>query len=160
MTEKRGLVPRKGMFFEEFEIGQAITSLGRTVTEADVVAFAAFTGDWTSLHTDVVYAAQTLYGQRVAHGLMVLSIASGLAVRMGFLEDTILAFREMRDWKFSQPVFIGDTLRVRIVVNELRAVRRLGGGLVTMAVDILNQEDKVVQHGSWTMLVRGLPQED
>ncbi len=155
MAEKRDLTPRKGLYFEEFEVGQSVTSMGRTITEADVVSFAAFTGDWTTLHTDAVYASQTLYGQRVAHGMLGLSIASALAVRLGFLEDTLLAFREIREWKFSQPVFIGDTLRVRVTVSETKPVRRMGGGLVTLAVELLNQEDKVVQHGIWTVLVKG-----
>ena len=153
--EKRTLGPRKGLYFEEFEVGQSTISLSRTITEADIVAFAAFTGDWTSLHTDAVYAAQTLYKQRVAHGLVGLSIASGLVIRLGFLEETILAFREIRDWKFSLPVFIGDTLRVRAEVSETRAVRRMGGGLVTFALEVLNQEDKVVQSGIWVALVKG-----
>jgi len=158
MAEKRDLTPRKGLYFEEFEVGQSVTSMGRTITEADVVSFAAFTGDWTTLHTDAVYASQTLYGQRVAHSMLGLSIASALAVRLGFLEDTLLAFREIREWKFSQPVFIGDTLRVRVMVNETRPVRRMGGGLVGLAVELLNQEDKVVQHGIWTVLVKGQPE--
>lgn len=154
MTEKRTLSPHKGLFFEEFETGQSVTSMGRTVTEADIVSFAAFTGDWTTLHTDAVYAGQTIYGQRVAHGLVGLSIASALAIRLGFMEGTILAFREIRDWKFSLPVFIGDTLRVRVTVNETKAVRRIGGGLVTFGAEVLNQEDKVVQHGTWTVLIK------
>ena len=158
--EKKTLTPRKGLYFEEFEVGQGCTSLGRTITEADIVAFAAFTGDWTSLHTDAVYAAQTLYGQRVAHGLLGLSIASGLVIRLGFLEETILAFREIRDWKFSLPIFIGDTLRVHAVISETRAVRRMGGGLVIFALEVLNQEDKIVQSGAWVALIKGAPQED
>ncbi len=160
MTAKRTLAPREGLYFEEYEVGQQITSMGRTVTEADFVAFAAFTGDWTSLHTDAVYAAQTIYGQRVAHGLLGLAVASGLAVRLGFMEGTLLAFREIRDWKFSLPVRIGDTLRVRATVSETRPVRRMGGGLVTFAVEVLNQEDQAVQSGSWTVLVKGLPAEE
>ena len=111
MAEKRTLNARRGLYFEEFEVGQSITSPGRTVTEADVVGFAALTGDWTSIHTDAVYAAQHPLGQRVAHGLLGLSIASALAVRLGFLEGTVLAFREISDWKFSQPIYFGGHLQ-------------------------------------------------
>jgi acyl dehydratase len=153
MTE-RTLSTRTGLYFEEFRIGDSITSVGRTVTEADVVAFAALSGDWNQMHTDAVYAAEHPFGQRVAHGLLVMSIASGLAMRLGFLEGTALAFREIGEWKFSLPVFLGDTIHVRATVAETRPMPRLAGGLVTLKVEILNQEDKVVQRGLWGVLVR------
>jgi 3-hydroxybutyryl-CoA dehydratase len=155
MTEKRDLTAQKGLYFEEYEVGQSIISQGRTVTEADVVAFAALSGDWNPMHTDAEFASEHPFGQRVAHGLLVLSIASGLAVRLGFLEETALAFRELGDWKFSLPVYFGDTVRVRATVIETKPMRRLGGGLVTLKVQILNQDDKVVQRGTWGVLVRG-----
>lgn len=153
MTEPQQLRTRTGMYFEEFEVGQSITSVGRTVTESDVVAFAALSGDWNAIHTDAVHAAQHVFGQRVAHGLLCMAIASGLAMRLGFLEGTVLAFREIGVWKFSLPVFIGDTIHVRATVAEIKAMRRLGGGLVTLKVEILNQDDKVVQRGNWAVLV-------
>jgi len=154
MTETKSLPVNTGLFFEEFEAGQSITSVGRTVTEADVVAFAALTGDWNTIHTNAEFAAQHPFGQRVAHGLLGLSIASGLAVRLGFLEGTVLAFREMGSWKFSLPIYLGDTIRVRVTVKDTKPMRRLDGGLVTMKVEILNQDDKVVQRGSWGVLVK------
>jgi acyl dehydratase len=154
MMGKRGLVAPKGLFFEEFEVGHSITSVGRTVTEADVVAFAALSGDWNAIHTDAHVAQQGVFGQRVAHGLLCMSIASGLATRLGFLEETALAFREIGNWKFSLPVFFGDTIRVRATVIETKPMRRLGGGLVTLKVEILNQDDKVVQRGNWGVLVK------
>ncbi len=154
MTGTKELSARTGLYFEEFEVGQSIASLARTVTEADVVAFAALSGDWNLIHTDAEFAAQHPFGQRVAHGLLCLSIASGLANRMGFLEETALAFREISDWKFSLPVFMGDTIRVRATVVETKPMRRLGGGLVNLKVEILNQDDKVVQRGTWGVLVK------
>jgi 3-hydroxybutyryl-CoA dehydratase len=154
MTERRELTGRTGLYFEEFEVGQSITSVGRTVTEADVVAFAALAGDWTTIHTDAVYAAQHPFGQRVAHGLLGLSIASGLTTRLGIVEGTVLAFREIGSWKFSLPIYLGDTIRVRATVSEAKSMRRLGGGQVTFKVEILNQGDKVVQRGTWSLLVK------
>ena len=68
------------------------------MTEADVVGFAALSGDWTTIHTDAVYAAQEPFGQRVAHGMLVLSIGVALAARLGFMEGTVLAFREIGEW--------------------------------------------------------------
>jgi 3-hydroxybutyryl-CoA dehydratase len=155
MDNQVSLMPRKGLVFEEFAVGQAVVSQARTVTETDLVGFAALSGDWSSIHSDAVYAAQTPYGQRVVHGLLGLSMAVGLAVRLGFLEDTLLAFREIRDWKFSRPIFIGDTLRVRITVRETKVVRRMGGGLVTFEAEIVNQSDEIVQHGTWLVLMKG-----
>jgi acyl dehydratase len=154
MTAKKELPANLGLYFEEFEAGQSIVSVGRTVTEADVVSFAALSGDWNPIHTNAEYAAQHPFGQRVAHGLLGLSIASGLAVRLGFLEETVLAFREMGSWKFSLPIYLGDTIRVRATVTDTKPMRRLGGGLVTMKVEILNQGDKVVQRGTWGVLVK------
>jgi acyl dehydratase len=153
MTERSTLAGRRGLYFEEFEIGQSIISAGRTVTEADVVGFAALTGDWTAIHTDAVYAAQHPLGQRVAHGLLGLSIASALAVRLGFVEGTVLAFREIGSWKFSLPIYFGDTIHLRATVIDTKPMRRLGGGLVTFKVELLNQEDRVVQRGTWGLLV-------
>jgi acyl dehydratase len=91
----------------------------------------------------------------VAHGLLLVSIASGLIMRLGILEETALAFREIESWKFSLPVYLGDTIRVRATVTNTKAMRRLGGGLVSVKVEILNQDDKVVQRGTWGVLVKG-----
>lgn len=157
MTE-RGITPARGLYFEEFEIGDEVVSSGRTITEADVVAFASLSGDWNPMHTDIEYAKTGMFGQRVAHGLLVLSIASGLAVRLGFMEETVLAFRELT-WKFSRPVVIGDTVRVRAVVHQRKAMPRLGGGAVVFDISVLNQCDEVVQHGPWTVLFKSRPQE-
>lgn len=143
-----------GLYFEEFIAGDTVTSVGRTITEADVVNFAALSGDWNLIHTNAQYAEGHLFGQRVAHGLLILSVASGLAVRLGFMEETILAFRSIGEWRFQRPVFIGDTVRVRLTVGETKPMPRLGGGLVTFGVEVLNQEDKIVQRGEWEMLVQ------
>ena len=155
MAETKELRVRSGMYFEEFEAGQTVTSVGRTITESDVVAFAALSGDWNQLHTDAHYAAGHPFGQRVAHGLLCMSIAVGLAMRLGFLEGTALAFREIGNWKFSLPVFFGDTIHVRATVTETKPMRRLGGGLVNLKLEILNQDDKVVQRGTMGVLVQG-----
>jgi acyl dehydratase len=154
MTEVKVLRTRTGYFFEEFEVGHQVTSGGRTITESDVVSFAALSGDWNALHTDAEEARRGAFGQRIAHGLLVLSIASGKANSLGFLEGTVLAFREIGEWKFSLPVFFGDTIRLRAAVIEVKPMRRLGGGQVTFKVEILNQRDELVQRGTWGVLVK------
>jgi len=144
----------QGMYFEEFEVGHRITSPGRTITEADVVAFAGLSGDFTSIHTDAEYVKGSAFGQRVAHGLLVISVVSGLAIRTGILEGTVLAFREIINWKFSQPVFIGDTIHVIVDVKEKKAMPRLGGGSIALSLDVRNQDDQTVMKGVWTVLVQ------
>ncbi|MDX1663398.1 MAG: MaoC/PaaZ C-terminal domain-containing protein [Candidatus Promineifilaceae bacterium] len=152
MSDEQGYRPR-GRYFEEFSEGEMMITAGRTVTETDIVRFAGLSGDYNQIHTDAAYAAAGPFGERIAHGLLVLSIASGLAVQTGIIEGTVLAFREL-DWKFSRPVMIGDTVRVRIEITETKALPRVGGGNVTMKVSVLNQEDKVVHRGHWVMLVQ------
>lgn len=154
MGEDKTLAVRRSLFFEEFEIGQSIVTAGRTITETDIVNFAGVTGDWTQMHTNAEYAARHPFGQRVAHGLLGLSVAVALTVRLGFIEDTVLAFREIDDWRFSLPILIGDTIHVRATVTQTKPVRRLNGGLVTFQVEISNQDDKVVQQGTWKLLVK------
>jgi 3-hydroxybutyryl-CoA dehydratase len=154
MSEPPALPVRRGFFFEEFAVGQSVTSPARTITESDVISFAALSGDWNAIHSDAVSAAQGPFGQRVAHGLLVMSIAVGLASRLGFIESTVLAFREIGQWKFSQPVFFNETIRLHATVSETRLVRRLNAGLVTLQVEIRNQNDQIVQQGTWSMLVK------
>lgn len=143
----------RGRFFEEFNIGDKVVTVGRTITEADIVMFAGLSGDFNRIHTDAAYAEGGPFGQRVAHGLLVHSIATGLAVRTGVIEDTVMAFREL-SCKFSLPVFIGDTVHVELEVVETKAFRRLGGGNVTMKISVINQKNEVVQRGEWAMLMK------
>jgi 3-hydroxybutyryl-CoA dehydratase len=142
----------RGRHFQEFQIGDVVVSAGRTITETDVVNFAGLSGDFNQIHTDAEFARQGMFGQRVAHGLLGLAVATGLAAQLGFIEGTVLAFRELT-WKFSLPIFIGDTIHVKASVSELKAMRRLGGGAVTFDVQVINQEDKVVQRGQWVVLM-------
>ena len=99
------LASQRGLWFEEFEVGQRIITPGRTITESDIVSFAGLSGDYNQIHTNAEFSSKTPFGKRVAHGLLVLSIASGLAMRTGVLEGTVLAFREINNWKFSLPSF-------------------------------------------------------
>lgn len=142
-----------GMYFEEFNEGLEIVSVGRTITESDVVMFAALSGDYNQLHTDAEYARGTIFGERIAHGLLGLSIASGLAWRTGFLEGTVEAFTAL-DWKFRAPIRLGDTVHVRVEVTKTKKMPRLGGGIVVLNLEIVNQRDETVQKGEWTLLVK------
>ncbi|MGB7342298.1 MAG: MaoC/PaaZ C-terminal domain-containing protein [Phototrophicaceae bacterium] len=146
----------RGLYFEEFEQGTKMMSRGRTITEADLVNFAALTGDFNPMHTDAEYAKNSFMGQRVAHGMLIMSYAVGQAYQLGILERTVLAFRAL-EVKFSTPVFIGDTIRIEMEVTETKEAARLGGGVVDLKFRILNQDDKAVQKGTMTMLMASKP---
>jgi len=150
MADRRG----RGLYFEEFQVGDDMILPGRTVTETDIVQFSGLTGDWTQLHSDAVWAAETPFGQRIAHGALGLSMATGLLARMGVIEGTALAFRGIDEWKFSKPIFIGDTIHVAALVVETKAVPRLGGGQVILAVSVVNQKGDVCQRGLWNVLIQ------
>jgi len=143
-----------GLFFEDFQPGQKVTSVGRTITEHDIVTFAGLSGDFNQIHTDAEYARSTPFGQRIAHGLLGLAIASGLAVQTGILGANVIAFREVGEWKFVKPVFIGDTVHVEMEIMQTKAFPRLGGGLVTLSVHVNNQSNETSMKGLWTVLVK------
>jgi acyl dehydratase len=150
----------RGMYFEEFEVGQTFFSTGRTITESDIVTFAGLSGDYNQIHTDAEFAASTPYGQRIAHGLLVTAVASGLVMQSGIIEGTTLAFREINNWKFAKPTYIGDTVYVKAEVKNTKALRRLGGGAVEIALSVINQRDEVVMKGTWTVLIVSRPEEN
>ena len=146
-----------GKFYEEFELNEVQKTQGRTVTEADIVNFCGFTGDWAELHTNAEYAKSTPFGKRIAHGMLTLSAATGLAIQTGTLRETIVAFESIKEWEFKRPVFIGDTVVVEMQAVE-KKTRKLRGGLevgqVLMKVEVKNQSGKVCQSGQWSFLVK------
>ena len=147
----------RGMYFEEFEVGLEIQTGARTITETDIVNFAGLSGDFNFIHTNAEAAKESPFGQRVAHGMLVASIATGLAVQQGFIDGTTLAFRDLT-WKFTKPVFIGDTINVQVKVSETKPMARLGGGIVAFDTRILNQAGEVVHKGEWRMLIKSCPE--
>jgi 3-hydroxybutyryl-CoA dehydratase len=143
----------RGKYFDEMIVGDVVESPGRTITERDIMLFANLSGDHNPVHTDAEFAKTTIYGEQVAHGLLGLSIASGLAWDTGLLEGTAEAITGM-DWKFRNPICIGDTIRIRAEVRKKKQMPRLNGGFVTFSTNILNQRDETVQKGTWTLLIR------
>ena len=148
-----------GLYFEEFFVGQKVTTVGRTVTEYDIATFAGLSGDYNQIHTDAEFSSKTPIGQRVAHGILGLSIASGLAMRTGILEGTVIVFREMTEWKFVKPIFINDTIHADLEVQETKALPRIGGGAVIIELEVKNQKEEVCQRGTWNVLVMSKPKE-
>ncbi|MDX6722544.1 MAG: hypothetical protein QOD44_2543 [Solirubrobacteraceae bacterium] len=142
------------LYFEDVEVGMRFESPARTITEADIVNFAGVSGDFNPLHTDDAFAATTPYGRRIAHGMLALSVVTGLRQRMGVFDGTILGFLEIRSWRFRAPVFPGDTIRAVTSVAELRETSKPDRGVMIQGIEVLNQEDELVQDGEFVTLMR------
>ncbi len=146
----------RGMYFEEFNETTQVVSQGRTITEADLMNFAALTWDTNPMHSNAEYGKTTPFGERIAHGMLGLSYTVGLAWQMGFMDGTVIAFTGL-EWKFKSAVKIGDTIRMVGKVKQTKAMRAAGGGFVVFDVKVLNQRDEVTQQGEWTVLVKSKP---
>jgi acyl dehydratase len=143
----------KRTFYEDYAVGDEFITPARTVTEADVTLFAALSGDYNRLHTDAEYAAQGPFGERIAHGLLGLSIVIGLAYRTEIDPDGAVAFLGL-SWKFSGPIRFGDTIHAIIQIASMRPTRALDRGIIVQATQLLNQRGEVVQSGELTMMLR------
>ena len=146
-----------GLYFEEFTVGQTVTTAGRTISEDAIFSFAGLTGDYNQIHTDAAFASKTQFGQRIAHGLLGMSISVGLIMQTGLLEGTVLAFREINEWKFVKPFLIGDTVHTVLTIAEMKALPRIGGGSLIASVEVRNQNDDVCQRGSLNLLMLSKP---
>jgi acyl dehydratase len=141
-------------YLEDLTAGDVFTSAARTITESDVVAFAGLSGDFNPIHTDVEFAKETPYGQRVVYGLLGLSMLTGLLDRTGLFSGSAIAMLGIRDWTFTAPLFIGDTIRFRLTIIDVRRARSGDRGVVQRYFELINQHDEVVQKGHIDILVR------
>ncbi len=141
------------LHYEDFDVGREWATQGRTVTETDVVGFAALSGDANPLHVDAEYARTSPFGERIAHGLLGLSIATGLISRLGIIEGTTIAFLGL-EWSFRAPILFGGTITVRSRVSDKRETSKPDRGIVIFSVELVNQRGEVVQEGKQTLLMR------
>lgn len=144
------------LYFEDIDVGTVFYSPRRTVTEADVVNFAGISGDYNPLHTDETYAKNTDFGKRVAHGLLGLSIASGLFTRTELsqrMQKSGIALLGI-DWKFVGPLMIDDTIHLEIEIKDKRITSNPDRGVVTFLRKVVNQDNKTIQIGEVPMLVK------
>ena len=144
-----------GLFLEDFEVGQVFETGERTISAEDVAQFAALTGDHNPLHTDAEFAATTVYGEPIAHGLLGLSALVGLFEDEGIFHGTALAFLGIEEWRFRAPIFFGDRLRARMTIDGVRRSQSdPSRGIVTRRYELLDQRGEVVQDGVTTVMVR------
>ena len=142
----------RGMTFDDFEIGQNFTTASRTITESDVVTFAGLSGDFNPIHIDREFADNTPLGGRVAHGMLVESIATGLGNQLGIYEGTTIAVLSMMI-NYKGAVKFGDTIHLVITVSEKKETSKPGRGIVTFQTNVMNQRDETVIDGQWVVMM-------
>jgi acyl dehydratase len=144
-----------GKYLNDYIIGEEYTSPGRTITETDVVMFAAMTGDYNEIHTSVEFTKTNNFGQRVVHGLLCLSISHGLLFRLGLLESTAIAFVAIDEWRFKAPVFIGDTIVAKFKVLEIiPSSKNPCRGVLKLFVQIIKQDGTIAQEGVKAIIMK------
>jgi acyl dehydratase len=142
-------------YYEDFQVGEEWTSPGRTITEGDVTAFAMLSGDWDEIHTNEEFSRQeSPYKTRIAHGMLGLSLVEGLKKRIpAFAETRYIASLEW-NWKFTGPIFIGDTIHLKIRINNLRESQsKPDRGIIWEGGQLINQRGEVVQEGEHSLLI-------
>jgi acyl dehydratase len=141
------------LYYEDIQVGDSYRSPGRTVTEADVAAFAGLSGDLTELHPNAAAMREHVYGVRIAHGLPGLAIQSGLATRV-VPPSHIVGFAGITNWRFEVPIFLGDKNHLEITVSaKRRSKSRPDRGIVSYARRLINQDNRVVQPGATANIV-------
>ena len=140
-------------YYEDFRPGQVFLSQGRTITEADVVTFAGWSWDTNPVHTDAEDARHGRFGARIAHGLLGLSVAMGLASRLGVFEFCSIALLGIDDWRFRRPLLLGDTVRVRVEILGTRLTSKGDAGILHRRFTLLNQREEDIQDGEVPLLV-------
>ena len=143
-----------GKNYEDCEVGDVAVTVGRTVTETDVVMYSALSGDYTPIHTDAEVGRHGPFGQRIAHGPLGFTYAIGLSARLAMFEDTAIAALGVKDWKYIGPIFIGDTLHVEIEIIGKRLTSNPSRGILERRFRVIKQDDTVVQEGVLPVMVK------
>ena len=143
----------RGKYFEDFNEGDVIVTPNRTVTEADVVAFAGISGDFNPLHTDEEFMKNSPFGGRIAHGLLSVSIGTGLINQMGIFEGTNLALLNM-NIKYTGAVKFGDTIRLELKTTEKKDTSKPNKGIITFDANVMNQKDETVVEMQWILMMK------
>jgi acyl dehydratase len=146
----------KKTYFEDYAIGDEFITPGRTVTEADVVMFAALTGDYNRVHTDAEYMKDSIFGERIAHGMLGLSLVNGLKYRTDYDSDGVMAFLGLT-WTFSGPIRFGDTIHAVIRITSKRETSKPDRGILVQAIQVFNQHGQIVQEGEFTSMLKRRP---
>jgi acyl dehydratase len=148
-------------YFEDYTVGEKMVSPSRTITEADIVNFAMMTGDWHPIHVNKEYAKTTVFGERIAHGMLTLTLGSALCMWMGpntYSPKSFIAFIQMDNIRISNPTKIGDTLHWEGAVANLEPKSK-GRGVITFDCEIRNQRNELCLTYTHKMLVGQRPKQ-
>ena len=143
----------KGKKFNEFKVGDGFTTASRTITEADAVNFAGLSGDFNPLHTDEEFGKSTPFKGRIAHGMLSVAIATGLANQLGIFEGTTIALLSMTI-NYKGAVKFGDTIHLELKVVEKKETSRDDRGIVTFDTIVYNQNKVSIVEGQWVLMLR------
>jgi acyl dehydratase len=144
----------RGMFFEDFVIGDVIETPRRTITSTDIVNFACLSGDFNGVHADFEYCKTTPFGEPVAHAPLVYAVMGGLQYASGVNDGTLLAVLGIDQWRMLKPVKHGDTLHMRSTVEGKRESSKPDRGIVTLKREFVNQHNETVQSMTATFMYR------
>lgn len=147
----------KSLFYQDFEVGQGFDSPGRTVTETDLSLFCMLSGDWHPLHSDEEYAKTTQFGRRVGGGVFGVALVTGAMGRWGIFEASVIAMLSIGDWRFVGPIYVGDTLSVRMTIAGKRLTKSGSVGIIDRNFEIRNQRGETVQSGRSDALIKLQP---
>ena len=140
--------------FEDLQVGQRWHSTGRTLTEGDLTMACMTSGDWHPIHADAEFAKSSVAGQRIFHGTYGLHVAMALATKYPDLGDDVIGALGFSDWRYSAPLFVGDTVHVEVEIAAKRLTSRAGRGLVERRISLKKTDGSVVQEGTATMMAR------
>jgi acyl dehydratase len=145
------------LYFEDFAVGQAYTSSGRTVTEADLTFFNMLSGDWNPIHADAVFAAGTPFGQRIVGGAFGIALLTGFMHQMGIFDGSAVAMLSLERWQFHLPITVGQTLKLRMTITETVKGSSQRTGRLGRRLELLDQDARVVQDGDSALLILKRP---
>ena len=142
------------LYYGDFTAGQEFTSQGRTLTETDLTMFSMLTGDWNPIHNNAEYAAGSKFGQRLMHGAFGVGLAIGLMHSLGIFEESAVALLDIRDWQFKEPVFIGDTLHLKLTIIDKSLGKSGKTGRLGRTFELVNQHGRVAHQGRADVLIK------
>ena len=149
-------IMRQSIYFDDIQVGNVFETIARTITETDIWFFAYLTGDFFPIHTDIEYARKTLFGDRVAQGMLILSIALGMidqVILSNYNVSSIIAFYGIRNARFLRPVKIGDTVKAKAEVVDKKE-KDNNSGVVTYHLTVTNQRNETVLTADYDALIR------
>lgn len=135
-------------YFDDLDVGDRFTSSARTITETDLTMFAMLSSDWNPVHTDAESASRSRHGERIAHGILGVTLATGLFQRTGMFDDTAIALLSIDNWTFSAPLKLADTVHAIMEITDLKRTSRGDRGIVTRRFHLINQHKTVCQQGT------------